>query len=80
MPAGRGMGMMPPSKFDVMAIFFSDFDISFSGDAFLGSTSYALCAPWHVRSSAWIQASRVSSRYAIPPSTWICWTTPGVSH
>ena len=73
MPAGRGMGMMPPSKYMVTKNYILVIDCH------SGTTFYGSAALWHVGASAWVQAARFSSWYAVFCPTRFCWPSSWVS-
>ena len=73
MPAGRGMGMMPPSKYMVVKNYSLFIDVL----CYSGTTHGSAAGLWHARASARVQAARVSSRYAV--SSRLCWPSSWVS-
>ena len=80
MPAGRGMGMMPPSTPpDACLCAICTLITCFrSGTPFIGPTTNAFCAPRHAGTAAWIQASRLSW-HSVPSTSRLCRPTSWVS-
>ena len=74
MPAGRGMGMMPPSKYMVAEI---TFFLLMYVLCYSGTTYGSAAALWYAGASARVQTARVSSRYAV--SSRLCWPSSWVS-
>jgi hypothetical protein len=75
MPAGRGIGMMPPSKYMIAKYYILFIDIL----CFSGTTYGSAAAFWHAGASAWVQAARLSSRYAVSSSPRFSWPSSWVS-
>ena len=71
MPAGRGMGMMPPSKYMVAKNYIPFIEVLYSG-----TTYDSAAALWHAGASTWVQATRLSAWYAVSsrlywPFSWV---------
>jgi small nuclear ribonucleoprotein (snRNP)-like protein len=87
MPAGRGMGMVPPCACCILAL-----RSSIEGDCHLllhllysnsrppgiCETPDAIRATWHARRTSRFPPSRISAGRAIPPSSWVRWPSSRV--
>jgi small nuclear ribonucleoprotein B and B' len=83
MPAGRGMGMVPPCACSsILAL-----RISIGSDCHLHPNSWppgicetpdAIRTTWHARGTSRFPPSWISAGSAFPPSSWVRWSSPWV--
>lgn len=85
MPAGRGMGMVPPGacccpaprNFQSGTIVTYGVTNDLRTDSWtpgLCETTNAVCATWHARRTPRLPSPRISARCAFPSPSWVRWT------
>lgn len=78
MPAGRGMGMVPPGVCSAFALSISIGSNCHSlwndsGHPSFCKTSNAVCATWYARSTSRLPSAWIPTGGAFSPSSWVRW-------